>query len=191
MSPRQPRREQATSGDGTVVGFHALGHGPALVLIPGALHTSHHYTTLSRRLSGSFTVLSLDRRGRPGSAPQRPDHGIEAECQDVIAILEQTEASIVFGHSSGGVVALQSALRFPVERVAVYEPPVSVWGSVRIGFLTDLEAALASGQKGDALAILAKGLESDPRIARIPLWALRPLMRLARKGCQRRGGRRL
>src|SRR5947209_11987461 len=99
-----------------------LGQGPALVLIPGALHSSHHYTAISRHLSDSITVLSLDRRGRPGSAPQRPDHGIEAECQDVLVALEQTEASMVFGHSSGGVVALQTALRFPVERVAVYEP---------------------------------------------------------------------
>lgn len=139
-------RNTVTSGDRTRIAYDTFGDGPGIVLVPGALHCGHHYRALADCLADEFTVYCVDRRGRPGSGPQRPDHNIEPECQDLIAVLEKTGASLVFGHSSGGVVALQTALRRPLAKLAVYEPPVSIHGSVPTGFLPDLERAVARAQ---------------------------------------------
>jgi pimeloyl-ACP methyl ester carboxylesterase len=107
-------RNTATSGDRTRIAYDTFGDGPGIVLVPGALHCGHHYRALADCLADEFTVYCVDRRGRPGSGPQRPDHNIEPECQDLIAVLDKTGASLVLGHSSGGVVALQTALAVSV-----------------------------------------------------------------------------
>jgi pimeloyl-ACP methyl ester carboxylesterase len=104
-------RDTATSRDGTTIAYDVVGVGPGIVLLAGALHSGHYYSALARCLADAFTVYCVDRRGRLGSGPQRPDHGIEAECEDLIAVLDKTGANLVFGHSSGGVIALQTALR--------------------------------------------------------------------------------
>lgn len=172
-------RDTTTSRDGTTIAYDIVGNGPGVVLVPGALHCGHHYAALAGCLADAFTIFAVDRRGRPGSGPQRPDHTIEAECEDLIAVLDKTGASLVFGHSSGGVVALQTALRHPLAKLAVYEPPISIKGSVPTSFLPDLERALAQGRKPDALAILSKGLHADRRVDKMPTFALKLLMRLA------------
>jgi pimeloyl-ACP methyl ester carboxylesterase len=172
-------RRTTSSNDGTTIAYDAIGTGPGVALVPGALYSGHHYMALAGYLADSFTVYPLDRRGRPGSGPQRPDHDIEAECEDLGAVLDDTGATMVFGHSSGGIVALQTALRHPIDKLAVYEPPVSIKGSVPTNFMPDLERALARGRKPDALAILSKGLHADPRVDMLPTFALKLLMRLA------------
>ena len=110
------------SEDGTTIAYDVAGAGPGIVVVPGALRCGHHYRGLAGRLADSFTVYAVDRRGRPGSGPQRSDHGIQAECEDLFAVLEQTGARLVFGHSSGAIVALQTALRHaPIVRLAVLD----------------------------------------------------------------------
>jgi pimeloyl-ACP methyl ester carboxylesterase len=175
-------RDTATGRDGTTIAYDVVGDGPGIVLVPGALHSGHHYAALARCLADAFTVYCVDRRGRPGSGPQRPDHGIDAECADLIAVLEKTGAKLAFGHSSGGVVALQTALRRPLAKLAVYEPPVSLNGSVPSGFMPAFERALARGRKPDALAILGKGLDADRKVDKLPTSVLKLLMRLASRG---------
>jgi len=172
-------RDAVTSADGTTIGYDVYGSGPGIVLLPGALHAGHHYRALAGHLADAYTVYAVDRRGRPGSGPQRPDHGIEAECADVIAVLERTGATQVFGHSSGGVVALQTALRHPIAKVAVYDPPVSVNGSIPIDFLPGYERAVAEGRNTDAVAILMKHMRIGGPVDRIPLVVLKRLLRFA------------
>jgi pimeloyl-ACP methyl ester carboxylesterase len=174
-------RHAATSRDGTTIAYDVVGEGPGIVLLPGALHSGHHYAALAGCLANAFTVYCVDRRGRPGSGPQRPDHRIEVECEDLIAVLEKTSTNFVFGHSSGAVVALQTALRHPIEKLAVYEPPVQLNGSVPSSFVPAFEHALAAGRKPDALAILGKGLHADRKVDKLPTFALKLLMRLARR----------
>lgn len=160
QSPRWPgaTRGAVTSDDGTTIGYDIVGDGPGVVIAPGALHAGHHYRKLAELLASDHTVYTVDRRGRPGSGPQRDDHGIDAECADMIAVLRATGASAMFGHSSGGVVALQTALRHPVKHLALYEPAMSDGGSVPVDFRPRMERALARGRKAEAMAILAKNL---------------------------------
>jgi pimeloyl-ACP methyl ester carboxylesterase len=175
-------REQATSRDGTTIAYDVVGDGPGIVLVPGALQSGHHYAALARCLADAFTVYCVDRRGRAGSGSQRPDHSIQVECEDLIAVLEKTSTNFVFGHSSGAVVALQTALRHQIVKLAVYEPPVQINGSVPSGFMPAFERALAAGRKPDALAILGKGLHADRKVDKLPTFALKLLMRLASRG---------
>jgi pimeloyl-ACP methyl ester carboxylesterase len=172
-----------TSPDGTSIGYTSYGHGPGVVLVPGALHSGHHYEKLALALADEFTVHAIDRRGRPGSGPQRPDHDIAAECADVAAVLEKTGSSLLFGHSSGGVVALQTTLRYDVRKVAVYEPPVMFADSrAPVADVAAMQKAVAEGRKPDAFAILAKG-EGGP-IQVLPMPALRMLFRMASKAAE-------
>lgn len=176
--PVPPRaRDSATSDDGTTITYDVYGHGPGVLLVPGAFHAGHHYHALAHRLGEDFTVYTVNRRGRPGSGPQRADHGIEAECADVAAVLDKTGVSMIFGHSSGGVVSLQTARRHPLAKLAVYEPPVSINDSVPRGFLPAFERAVADGRKADAFAILAKGQGISGIIGKLPLGVLKLMFR--------------
>lgn len=176
-------RSVVISPDGTSIGYTSYGRGSGVVLVAGALHSGHHYEKLAVALADAFTVHAIDRRGRPGSGPQRPDHDIESECADVAAVLEKTGSSQLFGHSSGGVVALQTALRTKVAKVAVYEPPVMFADSrAPVPDLAGIEKAVAEGRKPDAFAILAKG-EGGP-IQLLPMPALRMLFRMASKAAE-------
>jgi pimeloyl-ACP methyl ester carboxylesterase len=78
----------------------------------------------------------MDRRGRPGSGPQRQSHSIEDECADLIAVAARTGATAVFGHSFGGLVVLETARRQPVfNRLFVYEPGVPLRGQFSFNWL--------------------------------------------------------
>ena len=64
------------------------------------------------------------------SGPQGKGYSIENECQDVKAVQEATGAAVLFEHSYGGLVALETARRSTAfEKIAVYEPGVSIHGS--------------------------------------------------------------
>ncbi len=66
---------------------------------------------LGMALSDDFTVYIPDRRGRGLSGPFGDNYGIKREVEDMDAILKKTGAQNVFGTATGGIIALQSALR--------------------------------------------------------------------------------
>jgi pimeloyl-ACP methyl ester carboxylesterase len=85
---------------------------------------------LAGALSGAFTVYVPNRRGRGLSGPHGDRYCMARECEDVDTLLTKTGAHFVWGHSSGGPIALPAALMLPsVRKVAVYEPPLSQLGS--------------------------------------------------------------
>lgn len=53
-----------------------------------------------------------------------------------MALLKQSQASLLFGHSSGGVLGLEVALTYPLKKLALYEPAVTMDGSVPSTWLT-------------------------------------------------------
>ena len=75
-------------------------------------------------------VHVMERRGRPGSGPQRPAHSLDDECADLAAVTAATGSAAVFGHSFGGLVVLETARRRPIfEEVFVYDPGVPSAGN--------------------------------------------------------------
>ena len=118
------------SADGTTIGYRCYGSGPGLVLVQGAMGVAQHYDQLARELSAQFTVLVPDRRGRGLSAKDFTDaHTYQRDVDDVQAVLDATDAHLLFGLSSGALIAVESARQLPsVGAVALYEPPFQLHG---------------------------------------------------------------
>ena len=124
-------RGLARSQDGTEIAYETLGAGPGLLVLGGAWRAGRDYLPFAGALASDFEVHVIDRRGRGRSGPQGPDYGIERELEDLRAVRAQTAATIVFGHSYGGLVALEAArLSSAFSDVIAYEPGVSLAGSI-------------------------------------------------------------
>ncbi|HOZ58799.1 MAG TPA: alpha/beta fold hydrolase, partial [Nakamurella multipartita] len=129
-----PRPGAGRSPDGTRLGWWSVGSGPGLLVVHGAMQSGLSQLDLARELAGTRTVHLLDRRGRGRSGPW-PDGGfdVSAEVADVIAAARATGSADVLGISSGAILALRAALTDPgIERVAAFEPPIAVAGSIRM-----------------------------------------------------------
>jgi pimeloyl-ACP methyl ester carboxylesterase len=175
------RRNSVKSADGTPIGYCSVGSGPGIIVVGGVLSNAASYRPLAEQLAGSFEVHLVDRRGRPGSGPQRPGHTIEDECDDLLAVIGATGAGIVFGHSFGGLVALETARRRPgLERVSVYEPGVPLRAQFDRGWLDGYERLLERGDRRGAFAYMVKHAGFAPRALQVmPLWYIRTVLRLA------------
>jgi pimeloyl-ACP methyl ester carboxylesterase len=174
------RVTSAVSADGTPIGYSSLGEGPGLIIVGGVLSSGSDYLPLARLLAQDFEVHAMDRRGRPHSGPQRPDHSIDDECADLIAVLRSTGATAVFGHSFGGLVALETARREPVlDRLFVYEPGVPLRGQFRFDWLDGYQRRLDCGDRRGAFARMVKHNGFAPRpLAVMPLPGVRAVLRL-------------
>jgi pimeloyl-ACP methyl ester carboxylesterase len=176
----------AASKDGTRIAYQIVGHGPVVILILGALNSRKSGASLAKLLASRFTVVSYDRRGR-GDSTDTPPYSPTREVEDVEALAGAVGGPVcLYGHSSGGAIALQSTikLRGQVRRIAVYEVPYSVDIKARKAaeeYYRELEKLLASGRNGDAVALFIKFVGvSDKQlkaIKRMPMW--RGLERMA------------
>ena len=123
MSAASPP-DRIRSADGTMLAFERAGGGPSLVVVGGALSDRSTFRGLARRLSDAATVVCYDRRGRGDSGDRLP-HRVADEVDDLHALCAHTgPPAVLYGHSSGGLLALAAIARgLPVGRLVVYEPP--------------------------------------------------------------------
>ncbi len=144
------------------------------------MRSAHDYLPLATVLAQQFAVHVIDRRGRGASGPQGADYTIDKECEDLLAVQAGTGATRVFGHSYGGLVVLETARRAPVfTHIAVYEPGVSVAGSIPTGWISRYRALLAAGDQRGAFAVFVQQSGHAPGpAARMPLWYLRAILRM-------------
>ncbi|MEU4578278.1 alpha/beta fold hydrolase [Nonomuraea sp. NPDC023979] len=146
-----------TSQDGTTIAYTRVGHGPAVILVDGAMchRASGPNPALAAELAGSHTVYTYDRRGRGGSGDTAP-FAVEREIDDLAALIEAIgEPVFLYGISSGAALALAAtAAGLPVTKVAVYEPPFVVDGT-RAPMPHDYEERIrdfiAAGRPADAI----------------------------------------
>src|SRR5260370_5936653 len=102
-----------------------MGSGPSVLVIPGALSMAADYAAFASALAEHFTVHIIERRGRGWSSPQGDDYSMIKECEDVLALLQKTGASLLVGHSFVGLVALAGARSNPsLTTVSAYESVV-------------------------------------------------------------------
>jgi pimeloyl-ACP methyl ester carboxylesterase len=121
------------------VSVKSVGRGPGLVVIPGTTRRAHHYDKMAAALADRYTVHMIDRRGRGASPPLDRDYGLETEVADALEVIDETGSEQVFGHSYGGLVGLHVALQRDLERLVLYEPGVSLDGSLDLSWLSDYE----------------------------------------------------
>jgi pimeloyl-ACP methyl ester carboxylesterase len=151
------------SKDGTSIAYDTIGSGPAVILVDGALgfRSFSASSELANLLAPDFTVYCYDRRGRGQSGDTQP-FAVEREIEDIEALLDVAGGKgSVYGISSGGALALEAAIKLQsrVERLAIYEAPydsspesASAWRE----YCTTLSDLIASGRRGDAVALFMK-----------------------------------
>jgi pimeloyl-ACP methyl ester carboxylesterase len=164
------------SSDGTTMSYLSVGSGPAMIVVPGALSRASDYAAFARQLSEHFTVHTIERRGRGQSGPQGIDYSIIKECEDVHALQYKTGASLLVGHSFGGLVALEVARNNQtLAKVAVYEPGVSINRSVPIDWIPGYEQKLAEKKNLDAFVEFVRGMNPESA-GKAPAWLLKRLL---------------
>lgn len=174
------------SKDGTTISYLTVGGGPSVIVIPGALSMATNYTAFARALAEHFTVYTIERRGRGESGLQGNDYSIVKECEDVIALQQRTGASFLVGHSFGGLVALEVARNNPsLSKVAVYEPGVSIEGSIPMDWMHDYEKKLATKNYTSAFVEFLIGMGPE-RIRKIPHWYMKLLLPLIMSSDERK-----
>ncbi|HAG60687.1 MAG TPA: alpha/beta hydrolase [Arthrobacter bacterium] len=151
-------------------GAELASAGSGVVVVPASMVSAADYTKFAQKLSAALgrPVHTFNRRGRGSSSPQAEDYTLDSDIRDLDAVMKHTSSTDVFGHSFGGAVALHAARTLPVERLAVYDPAVSVNHSVKADWTAEYERATAAGDDDRALAVLTKGLETGA-FSRMPL----------------------
>ncbi|WP_433204668.1 alpha/beta fold hydrolase [Dactylosporangium sp. CS-047395] len=122
------------------------GSGPALLLIPGGAGDA---ATFFRLDLPERTVITYDRRGFSRSAGDGGGGDYDQDVEDAAALIEGQ--ADVFGSSSGAIVGLGLAARYPekVRRLIAHEPPLTAMvedgAVVRAGFEEVVELYRAHG----------------------------------------------
>jgi pimeloyl-ACP methyl ester carboxylesterase len=176
LQPTGLSEETTHSADGTAIGFLKLGSGPALVCVHGSLTTGDEWIPLANALAERFTCVLMDRRGR-GRSGDDSSHSLDKECEDIEAVLRATRAPYLLGHSYGAICTLETAARYPIEKLVLYEPPLPIEGSVVGPAFQDFKAAVDRGALDEALTIglrdLVRMSEDEVKgLRETPLWAM-------------------
>ena len=169
-------RENITTPDGGTLELFSTGAelaaaGSGVVVVHPSMVTAADYTRFAQKLSVALgrPVHTFNRRGRGLSSPQPADYTLDTDIQDLDTVMRHTSSTDIFGHSFGGAVALHAARTLPVERLAVYDPAVSVNHSVKADWTSEYERATAAGDDDRALAVMIRGMETGGALARMPL----------------------
>jgi pimeloyl-ACP methyl ester carboxylesterase len=155
-----------TSRDGTAIGYRSLGAGEPLLILHGAMQSALSQRDLAAALADRCTVVLPDRRGRGDSGPFGVDWSLEREVEDVAAVLAATGARTAMGISSGAIVVLTAALTEKLDKLVLFEPPLSVAGSVATDWVEQVEADLARGDVPAALVTGMRGAQMGPAFLR-------------------------
>lgn len=143
-----------SSADGTRISYRRLGTGPALVFVHGSVSTHTDWMRVAKLLAPHYTCYTIDRRGRAHSGPGHSPYSLEREYEDIAAVINQAgPIAALIGHSYGAICTLGAALRNPVPRLVVYEPPLPTGGPVAGEFLEPYKRAIAAGDLDTALEI--------------------------------------
>ena len=102
-----------------------------MILIPGASGEAEVFRQAAPTLSEGYQVVIYDRRGFSRSlldGPQDYDHRLQTDAEDVRCLIEHLtdQPAVVFGNSSGAIVALEVLTCYPelVRNAIAHEPPV-------------------------------------------------------------------
>lgn len=114
------------SADGTPIAYRASGSGDPIVFVHGAATSGADGVFLAPFMRDRFTFVTMDRRGRGGSG-DAPEHSIDREAEDVLAVLDEVGAELLVGHSYGALCSVLAAQRTDrLRRLVLYEPPIGL-----------------------------------------------------------------
>lgn len=144
-----------TSADGTRIAYdrHGDPDGHPLVLLHGGA-TRDYWRPVLPLFADDFDVYTPDRRGR-GESGDHEEYSIEREAQDARAVVEAIDGDpVLYGHSYGGLQALEAARDASVAAVVAYEPAVLVGEYRERASLADrMQAHLDAGERREAMKL--------------------------------------
>ncbi|MFD1647817.1 alpha/beta fold hydrolase [Haloarchaeobius litoreus] len=118
--------KRVTSADGTRIVYDRHGEGPPMVLLHGDATGKEYWKPVTPLLSGEYTLTISDRRGRGRSGDTEP-YSLQREIEDARAVIDSVDGEpVVFGHSFGGLQAIEAARDRAVRAVVAYEPAILV-----------------------------------------------------------------
>lgn len=102
--------------------YRTMGQGQPIILLHGGPGFDHHYLLPDMdRLADAFRLIYYDQRGRgkPAGKVDPAEVSIQSEIDDLerVRAYFQLERAALLGHSWGGLLAMEYALRYP-ERVS-------------------------------------------------------------------------
>ncbi|MFC0864529.1 alpha/beta fold hydrolase [Sphaerimonospora cavernae] len=157
-----------TAPDGTEVRAIDEGRGPAVLILHPGMDDGRSWGKVAARLTPRHRVVRLHRRqyrqDLPGPAT------ITQEVGHVLAVAREIGSpSLLIGHSSGAVVALESLVAAPelFTGAVLYEPPAVIGtplGGPNGENITRARQAIATGRSGRALRIFMRD------VVRFPAW---------------------
>ncbi len=104
--------------------YRTLGQGGPLIVLHGLLGSLDNWQPLARRFGAHFKVWAVDLRNH-GQSPHSDDTSFDAMAADLDEFMRQHELprAHLLGHSMGGKVAMQFALRHPnqVDRLVLVD----------------------------------------------------------------------
>lgn len=160
-----------SSADGVDVRAYDEGSGHPILIIGPGLDEGTRTKKLAAVLARRFRVLRLHRRQYRLDLKATTDgtpHSVAQEVEDVVAIAEAVgQPLLVYGHSSGGVVALEALVATPSMFVGavIFEPaivsvmPLNGDGDEIIARMHD---EIAAGRPGRALTVFARDATGLP-----------------------------
>ena len=123
MDPQHPSsaltpREGYVPVEGARLYFRDIGQGPAIIVLHGGPGFDHNYLLPDMdRLIDAFRLIYYDQRGcgRSGEHVQPEDVSLHSEMDDLEGVRAyfQQDSVALLGHSWGGLLAMEYALRHP------------------------------------------------------------------------------
>lgn len=149
--------------------LHAVEHdggGPLVVLVHGSMDRSTSFGRVTKLL-GDLHTIAYDRHGYARSLAHPPHTTVDQHTEDLLALIDGRRC-VVIGHSYGGVVALQAAVRRPdvIAAVGAFEAPMPWapwWPAMSAG-----GAAMAADTPEDAAEAFMRNVVGDRIWTRLP-----------------------
>jgi pimeloyl-ACP methyl ester carboxylesterase len=143
--------ETVTSDDGTRIAYEEHGEGPPLILIHGG-SSPKVWEPLIPQFDDEYSVIVPHRRG-VGHSDDSTEYSLARGVEDISAIIDAVDGKpTLFGHSFGGLLAIEAARLAPVEKLIAYEPAVLV-GEYReqATLASQMEALIDDGKRREAM----------------------------------------
>jgi pimeloyl-ACP methyl ester carboxylesterase len=129
--------------------YECHGDGAPLLLIAGLASDSLSWQPIVADLAAHYRVITVDNRGAGRTAPPTAPTSIRAMADDCVALIEHlgVPSAHVLGHSMGGFVAQDCAIRYPDKvNALVLAATTSVNSRRNNDMFSDWASALANGR---------------------------------------------
>lgn len=143
--------QTVTSADGTRIAFEVHGDGSPLILIHGGSAPQYWQPVVSQ-FTDNHKVIIPHRRGT-GASGDTDNYYLNRGVEDMRSVIEAcNEPPAVFGHSFGGLLAIEVSRTTPIEKLIAYEPAVLVDEYRRQASLASkMEGKLSDGDRHNAM----------------------------------------